>query len=1224
MKYLRITACSIGILFLAVLATAQNADKIYTHTEIQAIDKSLPKISAHDIEVLSMVKAIEIPAYYNDNPTTLPWSHDNSGWMYMRPVFTQIAYECGQAAGIGYNFTYEINRLRNVSSATQENQYPTHFAWDWLNNAGNTTGVNCIEAWNILKDAGTPNVLTYGGMNTGGTERWMSGYNNYYSAMQNRVLDYGMIEVATPEGLNNLKQWLVDHFEGSAYGGLANFYANLQSNVYLPANTPEAGKCVVTQWAPSVNHCMTIVGYNDSIRFDYNGDGQYTNNIDINADGIVDMRDWEIGGLKFVNSYGTGYYNNGYCYMMYKTLADPKILGGIWNNRVFVVNPKTTYSPKATFKITIKHNSRNKLKVMAGVAADTNATAPEHWLDFPIINYQGNALYMQGGTSVEANKTLEFGLDITTLINYLPSGATGKYFFVLRENDPQNLGTGLIQNFSLMDYSSGTLQEIPYPSSGIPITENWITSLAINRAFTKPNISITNLQIPTVPIYQPFSYQMNASGGNAPYYWKLEMDYTETTATAAFPGTGGTHLYPNNNSDGFVGQALPFEFPFYGKKYAKVYAQVDGYLRFDDQVYPWPFVVDELNMMKSTTNISPYMCKPMVITTADGDGIWYEGNSNYALFRWKTSIYGFTGTTDLNFAVKLYPSGKIEYYYGPITTIDYVLWTAGISDGDDFTNHIINLSNVYGTPANTMVALDPVSLPTGLQMRKDGLLYGIPEQAFDSCVLRVYVRDNDNFATTRDYSFSTRGFLMEYVLHAGTNDTLEFGETAHLDYTLWNIGQQMVPNASLRLRINDPYVTMIDSVENFTNLNAGDSVLLADAVSFSVSTQVPDNHVIECQALVIAGTDTIRRNFHLTTYGPILDIIDVVINDNGNGYLDPGEITYATFVLKNKGGAKATNLFITITSWDTNLILINNTGLLGQVLAHASGNFIFNIKVLPSAPLGHVCPVHVHLTADNQVVYDDVVYLTIGLTGENFESGNFSQFSWTQGGDAPWFICDSLPYEGTYCAQSGDINDNDDSYLYVGMDVLSNSSISFYRRVSCEPDPTNHNYDYLGFYIDNALLAKWDGEKDWDIYSANVSAGYRTFKWNYHKDYSVSNGKDAAWIDKIIFPVVGTITAVTTSQDLKQEGVRVAPNPFRLGTTLFITAAQAETGHLFIYDYQGRLIRKLVDGILISKGLNDFMWDARDDNGNAVPAGIYFFRLSTPSGSQTGKLIKLN
>ncbi len=42
---------------------------------------------------------------------------------------------------------------------------------------------------------------------------------------------------------------------------------------------------------------MTVVGYNDSIKYDFNEDGQYTNNIDLNDDGIIDLRDWEVGAF---------------------------------------------------------------------------------------------------------------------------------------------------------------------------------------------------------------------------------------------------------------------------------------------------------------------------------------------------------------------------------------------------------------------------------------------------------------------------------------------------------------------------------------------------------------------------------------------------------------------------------------------------------------------------------------------------------------------------------------------------------------------------------------------------------------------------------------------------------------------------------------------------------------------------------------------------------------
>jgi hypothetical protein len=63
--------------------------------------------------------------------TTLPLVVDNSQEIYMREVFSQRDGSCGQASGIGYTYTYEINRLRGLSANdTSDNLYPTHFTFN--------------------------------------------------------------------------------------------------------------------------------------------------------------------------------------------------------------------------------------------------------------------------------------------------------------------------------------------------------------------------------------------------------------------------------------------------------------------------------------------------------------------------------------------------------------------------------------------------------------------------------------------------------------------------------------------------------------------------------------------------------------------------------------------------------------------------------------------------------------------------------------------------------------------------------------------------------------------------------------------------------------------------------------------------------------------------------------------------------------------------------------
>ncbi len=132
---------------------------------------------------------------------------------------------------------------------------------------------------------------------------------------------------------------------------------------------------------------------------------------------------------------------------------------------------------------------------------------------------------------------------------------------------------------------------------------------------------------------------------------------------------------------------------------------------------------------------------------------------------------------------------------------------------------------------------------------------------------------------------------------------------------------------------------------------------------------------------------------------------------------------------------------------------------------------------------------------------------------EDFETGDFSQFEWQFGGNADWFITDVNPYEGVYSAQSGDINDAQTSELFVSYEVYSAEDISFWFRVSSEG-----NWDYLRFYIDNTEMGEWSGEVAWQQASFSVSPGFHTFKWAYEKDFSLSNGADAAWVDFISFP----------------------------------------------------------------------------------------------------------
>ncbi|MHC4583646.1 MAG: hypothetical protein ACYS3N_03915, partial [Planctomycetota bacterium] len=132
---------------------------------------------------------------------------------------------------------------------------------------------------------------------------------------------------------------------------------------------------------------------------------------------------------------------------------------------------------------------------------------------------------------------------------------------------------------------------------------------------------------------------------------------------------------------------------------------------------------------------------------------------------------------------------------------------------------------------------------------------------------------------------------------------------------------------------------------------------------------------------------------------------------------------------------------------------------------------------------------------------------------EDFETGNFSKFSWRHSGDSNWTISQREKHSGAYSAQAGEINDEQNNTLRLNVECVS-GNITFYYKVSSEPD-----CDYLSFYVDGIRQDKWSGEKDWVQVSFPVEQGTRIFEWIYSKDSTISGGSDTAWIDDIVFPV---------------------------------------------------------------------------------------------------------
>ncbi len=95
----------------------------------------------------------------------------------------------------------------------------------------------------------------------------------------------------------------------------------------------------------------------------------------------------------------------------------------------------------------------------------------------------------------------------------------------------------------------------------------------------------------------------------------------------------------------------------------------------------------------------------------------------------------------------------------------------------------------------------------------------------------------------------------------------------------------------------------------------------------------------------------------------------------------------------------------------------------------------------------------------------------------------------------------------------------------------------------------------------------------------------------------------------------------------KAQAARVAlasgssfPNPFRGSTEIRFALPQPGAVTLCIYDVSGREVRRLLDEVALS-GAGAAIWDGTDASGRDLPAGVYYYRVSSGARQEAHRLV---
>jgi hypothetical protein len=440
-----------------------------------------------------------------------------------------------------------------------------------------------------------------------------------------------------------------------------------------------------------------------------------------------------------------------------------------------------------------------------------------------------------------------------------------------------------------------------------------------------------------------------------------------------------------------------------------------------------------------------------------------------------------------------------------------------------------------------------------------------------------------------------------------------------------NCGNATATNIQMKLRSQDPLVTIQDSTEFYASLAAGDSVTMNDAFEITIGSAV-NGHGINFDLEIIDDAQTLDFYPIMLIGTPVIGIDEVIVAVPPSM---PSDIESLYVNLENTGYGCGHATFATLHSSDPNVTVTVDSVWYGEIepesIKTASVPFIVSIDAgCPASYLAHL-PLTINT---NDYSFAVTVDLLIGETGfqDNMESGDGL---WTTGGtNNLWHISTRRAFSPThawYCGDSisGQYERNMNCYIQtVPFMINSNSSLSFYRWFSVPLYGADGIYviitgdafaDTLDWIGTGGALKPSDTrgiQSDWLVqqYSLGEYPAGETIQvriaFRSDGDWDLGEG---FYIDDI------NIEGITMIEELTPDGITVPffevyPNPSHNSINIVYSIAyNTENSALKIYDITGRIVRDFS----INQSMNQIVWDGNDINGRKLPAGVYFVQLIT-------------
>ncbi len=488
---------------------------------------------------------------------------------------------------------------------------------------------------------------------------------------------------------------------------------------------------------------------------------------------------------------------------------------------------------------------------------------------------------------------------------------------------------------------------------------------------------------------------------------------------------------------------------------------------------------------------------------------------------------------------------------------------------------------------------------------------------------------------------------------------VSIGETIGFSLSLNNVQSMTASKVYAMIGSPDPKIRFLNDSLYFGTIEGHKSKISTDTVLFRIDPGTQDDDSLDVRILVSdsAGFGWLDHTV-LEAFTPKLEIKSIKIDDlngNHNGAFDNGESVSVELNVANNGRQDIHDLSAMITTSDKYFRINSAQDETAQLIQGQEHPFIFQVSLPVDAPEGYFSGFNAAITSAEGYAttlgfqlsnilgyYDDFEKGVNGWEHASYGTTSNNHDDWQLGTPAGKASDPNHAYSGLNCWG----NDMGwDSYAGTSWDGFYQANqYNFLRSPVINCTGMNHVglkfMRWLNIRIGDFARIKVNGQLVWENGQSSI---LDTFWTGQVIDISAiaDNNPTVVIIFELQSNSTGTLGGWNIDDVIVGDGLAGAsavdaipvadqailfnswPNPFSELATIRYYIPDDGFLELSICDQNGNNIRILATGIQAS-GQHETIWDGKNENGQLVPSGIYFYRLKTVKTIITKRLVTIH